>query len=116
MTWVKAFKCIFGLWDGYRTGAFIDVLKAFSIYVNIDHKKITPKSISLIKRLSGDLFVSLNEDTTDKTTAHIIENFNALVIQELYSELMDVLGTGFKIPVFDDVDRDDLKANVLSIN
>lgn len=42
VTWVKAFKCIFGLWDGDRTGAFIDVLKAFLIYVHIDHKKITP--------------------------------------------------------------------------
>lgn len=116
VTWVKAFKCIFGLWDGYRTGAFINVLKAFSIYVDIDHKKITPKSISLIKKFSGDLFAGLTEDTTDKTTAHIIESFNALVIEKPYSELMDVLGAGFKISVFDDADRDDLKANVLSLN
>lgn len=116
VTWVKAFKCIFGLWDGYRTGAFIDILKAFSIYVDIDHKKITPKSISLIKKLSGNLFAGLNENTTDKTTALVIENFNALILEEQYSELKDVLGADFKIPVFDDADRDDLKANVLSLN
>lgn len=116
VTWVKAFKCIFCLWDGYRSGAFIDVLKAFSIYVDIDHKKITPKSISLIKKLSGNLFAGLNENITDKTTELVIENFNALILEEQYSELKDVLGTDFKIPVFDDADRDDLKANVLSLN
>lgn len=116
VTWVKAFKCIFGLWDGYRTGAFIDVLKAFSIYVDIDHKKITPKSISLIKKLSENLFAGLNENTTDKTTAHVIENFNALILEGQYSELKDVLGVDFKILVYDDADRDDLKANVLSLN
>lgn len=102
VTWVKAFKCIFGLWNGYRTGAFIDVLKAFSLYMNIEHKKITPKSISLIKKLSGDLFAGLDENTTAETTTHIIENFNARIIDEQYSELTDVLGMGFKIPVFDE--------------
>lgn len=116
VTWVKAFKCIFGLWDGYRTGAFIDILKAFSIYVDIDHKKITPKSISLIKKLSGNLFAGLNENITDKTTELVIENFNALILEKQYSELKDVFGADFKIPVFDDADRDDLKANVLSLN
>ena len=116
VTWVKAFKCIFGLWNGYRTGAFIDVLKAFSIYVDINHKKITPKFISLIKKLSENLFASLNENTTDKITAHVIENFNEQIKDEQYAKLIDVLGAGFKIPIFDDADKDDLKANVLSLN
>ena len=116
VTWVKAFKCIFGLWNGYRTGAFIDILKAFSLYLDIDYKKITPKSISLIKKLSGSLFADLNENTTNETTTNVIENFNVQIMDEQYFELKGVLGADFKIPVFDDADRDDLKANVISLN
>ena len=97
VTWVKAFKCIFGLWNGYRTGAFIDILKAFSLYLDIDYKKITPKSISQIKKLSGSLFADLNENTTNETTTNVIENFNMQIMDEQYSELKGVLGTNFKM-------------------
>lgn len=116
VTWVRAFKCIFGLWNGYRTGAFIDVLKAFSLYVDINYKKITPKQISLIKKLSENLFANLDESTTDTTTVNIIEKFNTLIADTQYSDIVAILYPDFKITIFDDADRDDLKENVLSLN
>jgi len=116
VTWVRAFKFIFGLWNGYRTGAFVDVLKAFSFYAEIEPKKITPKLISQIKKLSEDIFSGLNENTTCKATVSIIDNFNTKVADGQYSEIIAILGSDFKISVFDDADRDDLKTNVLALN
>jgi len=116
VTWVKAFKFIFGLWNSYRTGAFADVLRAFSFYAEIDHKKITPKLISQIRKLSEHLFSGLNENTTSKTTVSVIDNFNAKITDDQCSEIVSFLGSDFKIAVFDDADRDDLKTNVLTLN
>ena len=48
VAWVRAFKFIFGLWHGFHTGSFYNVLGAFSLFTVIDHKKITPKFISRI--------------------------------------------------------------------
>lgn len=116
VTWVRAFKFIFGLWDGYRTGAFVEVLRAFSFYDEIDRKKITPKLIVQIKKLSEYLFSGLNENTTGKTTVSVIDNFNAKIADDQCSEIAAVLGSDFKITVFDDADRDDLRTNVLALN
>lgn len=116
VTWVRAFKFIFGLWNGYRTGAFVDVLKAFSFYAEIEVKKIKPKLISQIKKLSESLFQVLDENTTDKTTVSIIDDFNAKISEPLYAEIAALLGSDFKVAVFDDADRDELKNNVLCLN
>ena len=116
VTWVRAFKFIFGLWDGYRKGAFVEVLRAFSFYAAIDHKKITPKLISQIKKLSEYLFSGLNESTTSKTTVSVIDNFNEKIVDDQCLEIAAVLGSDFKIAVFDDADRDDLRTNVLALN
>jgi hypothetical protein len=116
VTWVRAFKCIFGLWNGYRTGAFIDVLKALSFYVEIEPKKVAPKLISQVKKLSEALFSGLNENTTCMTTVSIIENFNAKIADDQFSEIAAILGTDLKITIFDDEDREDLKENILALN
>jgi len=116
VTWVRAFKYIFGLWNGYRTGAFVDVLRAFSFYVEVDYKKITPKLISQMKKLSEYLFSGLDENTTCKTTVSVIDNFNTQIADGQYSEIVAILGSDFKIFVFDDADREDLKTNVLALN
>lgn len=116
VTWVRAFKFIFGLWNGYRTGAFVDVLRVFSFYTEIDYKKITPKLISQMKTLSEYLFSGLDENTTCKTTVSVIDNFNKKIADGQYSEIIAIFGSDFKITVFDDADREDLKANVLALN
>ena len=116
VTWVRAFKFIFGLWNGYRSGAFVDVLHALTLYTQINNKLITPKYILHIKKVSDDIFTGLSENTTCVTTVSIIEKFNAMMSKEEYSEISAVLGSDFRIPVFDDADRDDLRANVIALD
>ena len=43
VTWVRAFRFIFSLWESYLNGSFIDVLKALKLYTTIDARKLTPK-------------------------------------------------------------------------
>lgn len=116
VTWVRAFKFIFGLWKGFGTGSFIDVLRSFSLYVEIDAKRITPKFISQMRKLSNQLFKSLDESTTDKTTASIIDAFNTQITEPQYSELANILSPDFQVALFDDAERDDLKTNVAALN
>ncbi|MCL4463292.1 MAG: ATP-dependent helicase [Firmicutes bacterium] len=116
VTWVRAFKFIFSLWNGFRTGSFVDVLRSFSYYWSIEPKLITPKLISHIKGLSTCIFEGLSDSTTDKITTNVIDDFNAKTADPQFSEIIKVLGSDFKIPVFDDADREDLKNNVNGLN
>lgn len=116
VTWVRAFKCIFGLWNGFRTGAFVDVLRAFSLYTDIDHKLITPSILLQIKKLSETIFADLKEDTIDETTANVIENFNTRIKDDQFEGILTILGADFKITVFDELEREDLMTNVLALN
>ncbi len=116
VAWVRAFKFIFSLWNGFRTGSFIDVLRSFSYYRAIEPKLITPKLISHIKGLSSCIFKELSDSTTDKTTINVINDFNSKISDPQFSEIINVLGVDFKISVFDEADRDDLKSNVNGLN
>ena len=116
VTWVRAFKCIFGLWNGFRTGAFVDVLRAFSLYTDIDHKLITPSILLQIKKISETIFSDLKEDTIDETTVNVIENFNAKIKDDQFEGILTILGADFKITVFDELEREDLMTNVLALN
>lgn len=116
VTWVRAFKFIFGLWNGFRSGSFTYVLKSFSYFMLIDHKKITPKLIVHIKHLSECVFQGLSDMTTDRTTVDIINDFNNKIIEPQFSEICRILGSNFIVPVFDELDKDDLKNNVSSLN
>jgi superfamily I DNA/RNA helicase len=114
VTWVRAFKFIFGLWNGYQNGSVVDVLRAFHLYKEIEPRKITPKFILQLKKLSEAIFLGLSEGTTCKTTASVVNNFNAKLRE--YQEIVAILGSDFNIAVFDDADKDDLKSSVLALN
>ena len=116
VTWVRAFKFIFSLWNGYRTGSFIDVLRSFSYYRSIEPKSITPKLISHIKGISTSIFEGLSDSCTNKITTSVIDDFNAKLADPQFSEIINILGADFKISVFDEADRDDLKSNVNVLN
>lgn len=73
---------------------------------------ITPKLISHIKGLSTCIFEGLSDSTTDKTTINVIDDFNTKTADPQFSEIISVLGEDFKIPVFEEADREDLKNNV----
>ena len=42
VSWVRAFKFIFKLWQSYKNGALIDIISAFSLYGKVQLEKITP--------------------------------------------------------------------------
>jgi hypothetical protein len=116
VTWVRAFKFIFELWSGFRTGYFSHVIKALYYFEFIDRKKITPKLIVQIKHLSECVFQGLSDITTDKTTVDVINDFNNRISEPRFSEIKNVLGLEFAVPIFDESDKDDLKNNVSSLD
>jgi DNA helicase-2/ATP-dependent DNA helicase PcrA len=116
VTWVRAFKFIFGLWDGLRSGSFAHVLKSFSYFMLIDHNKITPKLIVHIRNLSERVFEGLTDLTIDKTAVDIINIFNNKFNEPQFSEIHKVLGSGFRVTIFDENDKDDLITEVSRLN
>ena len=116
VTWVKSFKFIFGLWSGYRNGAFVDVFNTLLRYTQLDPKLVTPKFISALRKLSERLFVDLTEQSVYKQTVDIINNFNTLIKAYEFKIHLSILGSDFAITVFDEQDRDVLKENVSKLN
>lgn len=74
VTWVRAFRFIFSLWESYLNGSFIDVLKALKLYTTIDARKLTPKIIFQMRGLSDNVFRDVIEQNY---TCDIINKFNA---------------------------------------
>lgn len=110
VTWVRAFRFIFNLWEGYISGSFIDVVRALKLYVNIDVRKLTPRVVFQISKLSDTVF---KEVTKQNLTSQAIETFNTEIQKTAYSDLRDVLfEADFKIPIFDELEKDNLKVAV----
>lgn len=110
VTWVRAFRFIFSLWEGYQKGTFIDILQAIKIYAEINVRKITPGILSQIRQLSDDTF---NEIDGQLKTCEIIEKFNEKIKLPEFSELAtSIFEPEFEIPVFDELDKDTLQTNV----
>lgn len=110
VTWVRAFRFIFSLWESYLNGSFIDVLKALKLYTTIDARKLTPKIIFQMRGLSDNVFRDVIEQNY---TCDIIKKFNAEIEKPEFQELKEtVLGPDFAIPLFDDLDNERLTTAV----
>lgn len=110
VTWVRAFKFIFKLWNGYKTGALVEIIAAFALLTDLDTKKLTPKILRQLKRLTDEVFGSLSAESL---TIDIINGFSVKLNEENYTELVSVIGDDqFTVPIFDDEDRDEIKTNV----
>lgn len=110
VTWVRAFKFIFTLWNGYKTGALVEIIAALTLLTDFDTKKLTPKILAQLKRLTSEVFDTLSSESL---TVDIINRFSLQLHQDNYKELASVVWSDkFSVPVFDDEDRDELKANV----
>lgn len=110
VTWVRAFKFIFTLWNGYKTGALVEIIAALTLLTDFDTKKLTPKILAQLKRLTSEVFDTLSSESL---TVDIINRFCLQLHQENYNELASVVWSDkFVVPIFDDEDRDELKANV----
>ena len=102
VTWVRAFRFIFMLWEGCLNGSFIDILRSLQLYGSIDPQKITPKVIYQIGKISKDIFSTIGDDTC---TVSIIEAFNSKIKEQEYIDLRKaVFDDDFEIPLFDEYD------------
>jgi hypothetical protein len=110
VTWVRAFKFIFKLWNGYKTGALVEIITAFKAITDFDSKKLTPKILTQLKKVTNEVFGSLSAESL---TVDIINGFSVKLNEENYTDLLSVIGDKqFTVPIFDPEDRDEIKTNV----
>lgn len=110
VTWVRAFKFIFKLWNGYKTGALVEMISAFTLLTSFDTKKLTPKNLAQLKRLTDEVFGGLMEESL---TIDIINGFSMRLNEQNYAELALAIWDGqFNVPIFDDEERDEIRTNV----
>lgn len=106
VTWVRAFRFIFNLWESYLNGSFIDVIQALELYATVDVRKFTPKAIFQINKLSHNVFSEVNERSY---TCEIIKKFNTEIEKPDFINLRETLfDPDFTIPLFDDLDNERL--------
>lgn len=110
VTWVRAFRFIFSLWESYLNGSFIDVLQALKLYATIDAQKITPKVVFQIKQLLEKIFSGVNEQ---RHTSEIVEKFNLEIQKPEYTALVEsVFEPDFIVSLFSEFDGEKLVSDV----
>lgn len=110
VTWVRAFRFIFSLWESYLNGSFIDVLQALKLYTTIDAQKITPKVVFQIKQLLEKIFSGVNEQSH---TSEIVEKFNLEIQKPEYTALVEsVFEPDFIVSLFSEFDGEKLVSDV----
>lgn len=113
VTWVRAFRFIFNLWESYLNGSFIDVIYALKLYATINVRNLTPKAIFQIKKLSSNVFGEVDEQSY---TCEIINKFNLEIEKPDFTNLREsFLGFDFTIPLFDDLDNERLTTAVTGL-
>ena len=114
VTWVRAFRFIFNLWESYLNGSFIDIIRALKLYVTINARNLTPKTIFQIKNLSDNVF---GEVTEQSYTCDIIKKFNTEIAKSDFTILREtLLECDFTIPLFDDLDNEKLTTAVANLS
>jgi len=125
VTWVRAFRFILSLWDAFQTKSVVDILKAFDLY--IDTKKIVKDKVLNVKILVklGNILSKVFKDIDEDTKAvDIINKFNEELNLYENNEIPKILSnekksrdanTLFKVLVFSEQDKDDLKENVSAL-
>lgn len=102
VTWVRAFNFIFSFHKAFAMGSFVDALRAFHLYTDIDRRKLNIKLLCQIRALANDVFSDLHESSATVAT---IEKLNAKLREGSYSALRaDLIGEVFFVPIFDDYD------------
>lgn len=120
VTWVKTFKFIFLLFDAFKMKSVANVLKALTLYFNVNlliaNGSLTANIIHQLNIFLEELFT--NQSDTD-VTVEVIEKFNRLFSEDKYKILYDLLfdnsknkTNNFSISCFNELDRDDLINNV----
>lgn len=114
VTWVRAFRFIFNLWESYLNGSFIDVIHALKLYATINVRNLSPKAIFQIKKLSGNVFGEVDEQSH---TCEIIKKFNTEIAKPDFTILRETfLECDFTILLFDDLDDAKLTTAVAGLS
>lgn len=109
VTWVRAFKFIMQMWNGYNNGDLAEVISAFKLYGAVKYEVITPQLLILMNSFLEKVF----DDYRAHTACEIIQKFNEELDKEEYESLKRLSDReSFKIQIFDDQDRVGLKEAV----
>lgn len=104
VTWVRAFRFIFGLWESYLNGSFVDVVQALKLYASVNVRTLTPKVLFQIRRLSDNIFSGITEQSC---ACDIINNFNAEIRKQDFAKLKEtIFAPDFSVPIFTEFDND----------
>ena len=107
VTWVRAFRFIFMLWNGYHSGSLYDMISAINLYTKIERNKLSVKAIFQLDKIAQNMFSTI-ENTS--LTCNVIRKFNDDILKDEYTELRNVLGNDFSgIPIFDEQEQEKLK-------
>ena len=106
VTWVRAFRFIFMLWNGYHSGSLYDMISAINLYTKIERNKLSVKAIFQLDKIAQNMFSTI-ENTS--LTCNVIQKFNDDLLKDEYTELRNFLGNDFSgIPIFDEQEQDKL--------
>lgn len=112
--WVRAFRFIFNLWEGFETGSLIDMISALKVYLNIDVKRITPRFLFRFNHILKLVFTDVENSSI---TCDIIEKFNEEMKKDEYIDLKELFKDDIsEIPIFDELERESLVKNVSLLN
>ncbi|NLO46498.1 MAG: ATP-dependent helicase [Clostridiales bacterium] len=102
VTWVRAFRFIFRMYEAYLTSSFVDALNALKLYIDIDRKKLNFSTMRQIISLGKEVFANL---TDTSFTVEVIKQFNNKLGEMVYLDLKSkLLGEDFIVPIFDEYD------------
>lgn len=112
--WVRAFRFIFNLWEGFETGSLIDMISALKVYLNIDVRRITPQFLFRFNHILKLVFTDVEDYSI---TCDIIEKFNEEMKKDEYIDLKELFKDDIsEIPIFDELERESLVKNVSLLN
>ncbi len=106
VTWVRAFRFIFSLYNSYSSGSFIDMIRAIKMVADIDIKALTPKLLFEFDKLATHVFSRI---TTRSLTVKVIDSFNDEIKKNDFVNIRKLLNPegSFAICTFDEEEREE---------
>lgn len=101
VTWVRAFRFIFGLYNSYSSGSLIDMIKAIKTVTEIDVKLLTPELLFEFDKLANLVFSTVKPNS--KTTT-VITLFNDAINTDAFIGIRKLLNAekSFAVSIFDE--------------
>lgn len=119
VTWVRAFTFIFRLWEGYKSGSLLDIIKAILMYYDIKtikrNKQLRPQNIIGLNKTLSKVFSKISESSY---VVCIIRQLEEICKQEENKAIIQAYTSAeeFVIPLFDEQEREDLVEKISALN